>query len=110
MRTAISSLAMLALVTLLGAASGGAPAQPALVADPWTAGREGLVAFYDQMPEAALRQAFLRCDREASRRMMDFAEGVHCAVAWDTLLRRDYAGNVDKLLDWWRKQRIEAER
>jgi hypothetical protein len=57
------------------------------------------------MPEGELRARFLRCDREATERMLGFDEGVQCAMAWDAILARAYANDVDALLAWWRLKR-----
>lgn len=52
-----------------------------------------------------LEQLFMRCDAESSRSLLDFSEGVLCAMAWDALLKNSYGGDVQALLAWWRAQR-----
>jgi hypothetical protein len=51
------------------------------------------------------RPQFLACDRASSDRLMAMDEGARCAMAWDTLLRRRFDGNVTALLAWWRAER-----
>lgn len=65
------------------------------------------MARFDHLPRAALESAFLRCDREARVRVLSLDEGAHCAMAWDALLRRVFAGDVDALIIWWRANRDE---
>lgn len=67
--------------------------------------REQWLASFDRMSEPVLAAAFLRCDREASVRMLSFEDGVRCAMAWDALLRRVFFGDVDALIAWWRAHR-----
>lgn len=67
--------------------------------------REQRLASLGRMPEAQLKAMFVRCDRESRHRMLDFDEGLQCAMAWDALLRRGFAGKVDALLAWWRISR-----
>ena len=71
--------------------------------------REQLLACFDRMPIARLETAFLRCSRESSRRMLSFDDAVPCGIAWDTLLRRSFDGNVEALLSWWRTRRDDPE-
>lgn len=70
--------------------------------------REQWLASFDRMPETALATAFLRCDREARVHMLSFEDGVRCAMAWDALLRRLFAGDVDALIAWWLVHRDES--
>ncbi len=71
--------------------------------------REPLLAVFDAMPEARLKATFLRCDQESSQRVLDLGEAVPCAMAWDTLLKREFGGDVDALLAWWRAHRDQAD-
>jgi hypothetical protein len=57
------------------------------------------------MPEASLKVYFLRCSREATRRMMGLDGGAMCAVAQDVLKARAFGGDFDALLAWWRTHR-----
>jgi hypothetical protein len=70
--------------------------------------REQLVARFDHMSEPALATAFLRCDREARTRVLSLDDGARCAMAWDALLRRVFAGDVDALIAWWKANRDEG--
>ena len=60
--------------------------------------REQLLAHFERMSEPALATAFLRCEREARVRALGPDEGALCAMAWDALLRREAAGNLERLV------------
>lgn len=104
--TTTSRVALAALIVLLGSASG-LGAHDRTVAQAAVPSREQWLASFDRMAEPALAAAFLRCDREARARMLGFEDGVRCAMAWDALLRRVFAGDVDALIAWWRVHRDE---
>ena len=91
---------LVACVSILGAHG---PAFPRSTLPP----REQWLASFDRMPEPALASLFLRCDREARVRVLDFADGVRCAMAWDALLKRVFDGDVNALIAWWRAHRGE---
>jgi hypothetical protein len=69
------------------------------------AARERLLAHFDGLPEPHLKTVFLRCAEESSQRALGLEEAVPCAMAWDALLRRSFAGDVEALLGWWRTHR-----
>jgi hypothetical protein len=67
--------------------------------------RDVLIAAFDRLPLSRLEAYFMACDRAASDRLMAMDEGARCAMAWDTLLRRRFDGNVTALLAWWRAEK-----
>lgn len=67
--------------------------------------REQWIAAFEQLPQASLRAIFLRCDRESREHLLDPDDAVRCAMAWDALLKRGFANDVNALLAWWREQR-----
>lgn len=67
--------------------------------------REQWVAAFEQLPEARLRAFFLRCDRESREHLLPLDDAVQCAMAWDALLKRGFANDVNALLAWWREHR-----
>jgi hypothetical protein len=71
--------------------------------------REPLLAAFDAMPEARLKATFLRCDRESRQRVLSLDEAAPCSIAWDTLLKREYGGNLESLLAWWRAHRDDVD-
>lgn len=71
--------------------------------------REQMLASFDRLPEPALATAFLQCDRDARARVLGMDEGVRCAMAWDALLRRVFANDVDALIAWWKVHRDEGK-
>lgn len=66
---------------------------------------EQLVAEFDGMSLSRLESLFLHCSKESSERVLDLGDAIHCAMAWDALLRRRFSGDVDRLLAWWRLRR-----
>jgi hypothetical protein len=60
------------------------------------------------MPQVRLEDVFLRCTHESSERLFGPEEAVPCAMAWDTLLKRQFSGNIDALLAWWRAHREDT--
>jgi len=102
MKTATTSLAIcLAVLAIVPTAHG----QDAPAALHPLGARDQLIAAFDALPDAPLREFFLRCSSEGNRRMLPLEDAVPCAVAWDTLLRREYRGNIEALLAWWRQHR-----
>lgn len=71
--------------------------------------REQLLAAFDAMPQVRLEDVFLRCARESSEHMLGLDEAVPCAMAWDTLLKREFGGDIDALLAWWRAHREDTD-
>jgi hypothetical protein len=106
--TITSHAGRIALTAILLGSTSGLGADDLAFADTTVLPRAQWPASFDRMPEQALATAFLRCHREAQVRMLSFEDGVRCAMAWDALLRRVFAGNVDALLAWWRVHRDES--
>jgi len=102
MRVAIPSTVICLMLAVAGPAL---RAQPAPAAIHPLGLRSQLVAAVEALPEARLRDLFLSCSSEASQRLLPRADAVACAIAWDTLLRREYGGDIDSLLAWWREHR-----
>jgi hypothetical protein len=89
---------LLAAAALSGSAQGGVPVA-----------REQMLAEFAAMPSEQLRSVFVRCDRESSERLLDLADGIPCAMAFDALLRREFGGNMEELLRWWRARRAARD-
>jgi len=53
----------------------------------------------------ALKREYLRCDRAASQTRLTLAAAAYCGAVGDELLRREFAGDLDLLLAWWRSER-----
>lgn len=81
----IGALRLLPALAL--AASGAAPAEPAA------------------HELAALKRAYLTCDREASRRLLAPGEAMACSVIGEQLLQQGFGGDWERLLAWWRAAR-----
>ena len=70
-----------------------------------TANRQELRAGLDRLPQAQLQRLILRCDSEAATRILDVSEAVPCAMALDALLEREFRGDFQAFLAWWREQK-----
>jgi len=56
---------------------------------------------------ARLKSLYLDCARQTSVRRMDVDEAVYCQAVADVLMVRDFEGNLDLLLAWWRQQPVD---
>jgi len=72
--------------------------------------RQQISVALEQLSDAQLKQLFLRCDRDASQRLLGLDEAIPCGMALDSLLRRGFGGDFDALLAWWREQPRPAGR
>ena len=54
---------------------------------------------------AALKAAYLECDRSASQRLLAIGEALECSQVSEALLTRVFAGDFDQLLAWWRSEK-----
>ncbi len=70
--------------------------------------RHGMLSRYEQLPPHCLKAIFLRCSAQANQQMMDFGSAAACSVAYEALLRRDFAGDFQALMAWWRTQRTDG--
>lgn len=53
----------------------------------------------------ALKRGYLRCDRASSEERLTLAAAVYCSAVSDELLRREFMGDLDLMLAWWRAAR-----
>ena len=52
-----------------------------------------------------LRAAYLECDRVSAKSRVDQDFMIRCQKVADTLLRRDFGGDFERQLRWWRTAR-----
>ena len=52
-----------------------------------------------------LKEEYLRCDRASSRQRLPSQAAIYCSTVSEELLQREFAGDFDRLLAWWREQR-----
>jgi hypothetical protein len=53
-----------------------------------------------------LKSDYLACERTASLRRMSGHEMERCSVTAEALLQRGFAGDLSRLLVWWRAQKF----
>lgn len=80
---------------------------PASQADP-LADRAGILAAYEQLPQACLVALFVACTRAAGQGLLDFGSAAACSFAYEALLKQRFQGNFRALLAWWQARRGEA--
>jgi hypothetical protein len=73
----------------------------------FNASRPEIVAQMNDVPAHELRHVYLACARESKQRLLDIGEAVVCTTVADTLLAREFHGNFEALLSWWRTHRDE---
>ena len=66
--------------------------------------RAGLLARYERLPHACLREIVTTCTRESSRSLMDFGTAASCSLGYEALLRQGFGGNFHAMLAWWHSQ------
>lgn len=59
-------------------------------------------------PSAALKVAFLRCERAAGGALLGPADAAACSNVYERLLEVGFGGDVKRLFAWWRAQQAAA--
>ena len=54
---------------------------------------------------AQLRAAYLECDRVTAETRADLGVMITCGIVGDVLRRRDFGGDFERQLQWWRAAR-----
>ena len=88
---------LLAAAVSAGALAGRATAEPMQVA----------VA---ALPLEHLKLAYLGCDRAANEGTLEMTAFQRCVVVGDELLKRGFDGDWDRLLAWWRAEKVRLPR
>jgi len=87
------------LLLVAAMAAGTADAQPAPGHDS---------AAVAQAPVAALKREYLRCDRVASQQRLATEAALYCSAVSEELLKREFEGDLERLLAWWREARLAS--
>jgi hypothetical protein len=80
---------------------------PGAGADP-LADRAGLLAQYEQLPQACLQEIVTACTAAASETLLDFGTAAACSFGYEALLKQRFGGNFRALMAWWREERGQA--
>ncbi len=72
------------------------------------ADRAGILAQYERLPQACLREIFAACSTAASRSLLDFGSAAVCSFGYEALLKQGFGGNFRALMAWWQTQRGQA--
>jgi|SRR6476619_1207256 len=58
----------------------------------------------------ALKREYLHCERISSQRRLSMHGMAFCGAVSDQLLKREFGGDLDLLLAWWRGERQASAR
>lgn len=64
----------------------------------------------DALSVEALKSSYLLCDRVTSGGRMDPATAIRCTQVSDALLRREFRGDFDLMIAWWRAEKARVLR
>lgn len=64
-----------------------------------------VLAAVSALPLERLKSTYLACDRASSQAMLDAATFSRCAMVGETLLRRGFDGDFERLIAWWRAEK-----
>ena len=60
---------------------------------------------FAQLSNTCLKELYLWCSRESSQRLLGFSEAIWCSFGHETLLKGEFGGDFNALMDWWRIHR-----
>lgn len=93
------ALAIQGLLAFAAPLAGPAAAEPA---------RQSTSSLVAQASIPDLKREYLRCDRVSSRQRLAPEAGAYCSTVGAELLKREFDGDLDLLLVWWREARHAA--
>ena len=65
--------------------------------------RDASVRYYQELPMQCLRAVFMRCSAQAGNELLDLGSAVACSDGYEALLKREFNGDFQALLAWWRQ-------
>lgn len=71
--------------------------------------RAGLLAQYERLPHACLRELFTECNRASRNGILDFGSAAACSFGYEALLSQHFGGDFRALLAWWSAQQQAAQ-
>lgn len=66
-------------------------------------------SFAQSLTTAELKRLYLACDFHASASRLSTSDVMHCSILSEELKNRVFGGDLDRLLVWWRTQRLLQE-
>jgi hypothetical protein len=67
--------------------------------------RDASSRYYQELPRHCLRAVFTRCSAQADEGLLDLGSAVACSDGYEALLKREFNGDFQALLAWWRQTR-----
>ncbi|HEX2547153.1 MAG TPA: hypothetical protein VHL79_19885 [Ramlibacter sp.] len=71
--------------------------------------RAGLLALYERLPQACLREIFTACAQASSKSLLDFESAAVCSFSHEALLKNGFNGNFHAMMAWWQSQRAGTQ-
>lgn len=69
-----------------------------------------LRARFEQLSEHDMKAFYARCSEEGMARRLDGGEAMACSVGYDVLLKKHFAGDFQRLLQWSRRTSYPSAR
>jgi hypothetical protein len=63
-----------------------------------------------RVQDVDLEQRFWVCDHAATTRMVDASERAVCGAVAEQLKMEKFGGDLEKMLNWWRKNKVAQHR
>jgi hypothetical protein len=57
-----------------------------------------------------LKRAYLECDRHATSRLLAMGDAAQCSTIHELLKARVFGGDFERMLAWWKAERVAAAR
>jgi hypothetical protein len=67
-------------------------------------------AFAQHLTPAQLKKIYLACDLASSTTRLEMQEAMKCSVVSEELKQREFGGDFDRMLAWWKTQRRKEEK
>jgi hypothetical protein len=67
-------------------------------------------AFAQHLTPAQLKHIYLACDLASSSNRLAMQEAMKCSVVSEELKQREFGGDFERMLAWWRTQRQKDEK
>ena len=58
----------------------------------------------------SLKAAFLRCEQDATERLLGIDDAASCSAVFERLLKVGFGGDFKRLLAWWHAKRVAEAR
>lgn len=60
---------------------------------------------FARLSAPCLKELYLRCSQKSSQGLLDFGDAALCSFGHEALLKKEFGGDFNALLAWWRVHR-----